>query len=118
MSERRCEVDGCDKLGQHTGQYRIDGSVIRRRHCSRHHGLRYGIGRYEYLRHRKTHCENKDGRLGFVCTSTIVWEGQLQVDHVNGIHSDNRPGNLQTLCANCHAYKTFVEQDWLDKTAA
>jgi hypothetical protein len=27
---------------------------------------------------------------------------QLEVHHLNGIHRDNRPENLQTLCANCH----------------
>jgi len=118
MGERICCEPGCTRLGQHTGNYRVDGSVIRRARCHRHHMAYYRMGRYQYLVHRKDYCENRDGRLGFTCTSTIVWEGQLQVDHINGIHDDNRECNLQTLCANCHAYKTFVEQDWLDKTAA
>lgn len=33
---------------------------------------------------------------------------QLDVDHINGIHDDNRPDNLQTLCANCHRLKTHI----------
>ena len=27
----------------------------------------------------------------------------LEVDHVNGDWSDNRPGNVRLLCPNCHA---------------
>lgn len=34
------------------------------------------------------------------------WEGELipiQIDHINGIHNDNRLENLTILCPNCHA---------------
>ena len=36
---------------------------------------------------------------------------QLDVDHKNGIHSDDNPLNLQTLCANCHRLKTHEERN-------
>ncbi len=36
---------------------------------------------------------------------------QLQVDHIDGNHLNNDAANLQTLCANCHALKTFRERD-------
>jgi hypothetical protein len=45
--------------------------------------------------------------LGYKCTTTIVWDGMLDVDHKNGDPTDNRPENLQTLCKCCHAYKTW-----------
>jgi hypothetical protein len=129
MSERICCEPGCNELGQHMGKRRRDGSVVRRARCHRHHKQHQAAKRgmtarewensfHAYRRYRRDYCENRDGRLGFTCTSTIVWEGQLQVDHINGIHTDNRESNLQTLCANCHAYKSYVNQDWLDKSAA
>lgn len=68
---------------------------------------------HPYRRYRKDYCENQDGRLGYVCTSTIVWDGQLDVDHKNGNPSDNEEENLQTLCKCCHAYKTNVKGDYL-----
>jgi len=63
-------------------------------------------------RYRKTYCENKDGRLGFICTTTIHWEGMLDVDHVNGNPFDEDEINYQTLCKCCHAYKTNKYKDY------
>jgi hypothetical protein len=67
---------------------------------------------HPYLRYRKTYCENNDSRLGFRCTTNIFWDGMLDVDHINGDPSDNRPCNLQTLCKCCHAYKTSKYKDY------
>lgn len=39
------------------------------------------------------------------------WQGTsipLELDHINGDHFDNRIENLQSLCPNCHAVKTFA----------
>ena len=50
----------------------------------------------------KDHCET----CGFVA----VHPCQLQLDHVNGDWTINRPDNRQTLCANCHALKSKFEK--------
>jgi len=68
---------------------------------------------HPYLKYRKDYCENKDGRLGFTCTTNIVWQGMLHVDHIDGNHTNNSSNNLQTLCACCHGYKTWKNQDYL-----
>ena len=105
--ERICEVPGCNRVGQHMGNYRKDGSVIRRKHCSKHHGIKYGLNGWDYKQHRKDYCENIDGRLGFKCTTTIIdTDYQLEVDHIDENHSNSVRENLQTLCACCHRIKT------------
>ena len=68
---------------------------------------------YRWYLNVQPSCENVDGRLGFKCTTTAFpGFGMLDVDHKNGIPTDNRRKNLQTLCKCCHAYKTNVNQDY------
>lgn len=119
----KCCIKNCKKkttlLGtNHTGELKFSN------YCETHGGTPF------HLSHRKTWCENEDGRLGFKCTSTIIWdpplpEGcdktvdygypqpMLQVDHIDG-NPYNEPldgSNFQTLCCNCHMYKTWKNGD-------
>lgn len=101
----KCVHEDCNNPGQHTGVKRKDGSVVYRAQCAGHHALRYNMdGGYRI--YKKDYCENTDGRLGFVCSTKIIDPCMLDVDHINHIHEDNRPKNLQTLCSCCHNYKT------------
>lgn len=102
----KCIVEGCNNGGQNTGRKK-DGSIRWRKYCSVHHTQTW----HPYLRYRKNYCENRDGRLGFICVCEIRFSGQLQVDHIDGNPSNNHPSNLQTLCANCHIYKGHINND-------
>lgn len=55
-----------------------------------------------YLAFRKDKCE----RCGFIPEHIC----QLDVDHIDTDHFNNDPKNLQTLCANCHRFKTWQER--------
>ena len=40
---------------------------------------------------------------------------QMDVDHIDGNHTNNDESNLQLLCANCHRLKTYENKDWESK---
>ncbi len=48
-----------------------------------------------------------------VCGFEAKIQMQLDVDHIDGDHTNEDPSNLQTLCANCHRYKTYTNKDFL-----
>lgn len=95
-----CMVPGCEERGTLLGTDE-SGELKHSSLCIDHNFSR------PYLIYRKKYCENIDSRLGFKCTTTILdpnW--QLEVDHLNENHADNREENLHTLCACCHRIKT------------
>lgn len=77
--------------------------------------------KHPYLKHRKSYCENVDGRFGFKCPcNDLIQSGTLpvqdrrylHVDHNDGNPSNNDPENLVTLCVFCHNIKTSLFEDW------
>ncbi|MHC4708741.1 MAG: HNH endonuclease signature motif containing protein [Planctomycetota bacterium] len=60
-----------------------------------------------YVIYKSDHCQS----CGFVPVNRV----QLDVDHIDGNRTNNDPDNLQTLCANCHRLKTYLNKDWQDK---
>jgi len=92
-SDKRFCKETCQKLssGKRTGSYQ------KRRKLNRKES-------HPYKKHKKDFCEC----CGFIAVNAC----QLDVDHINGNHQDNSPDNLQTLCANCHRLKTWLNKDW------
>jgi len=97
----------CNKNKQRSSG-KIRGKTVYKRLCDRCHRKKYGIKKYRslgYARHKKSSCE----QCGFIPVQSC----QLDVDHIDGDHSNSDPANLQTLCANCHRLKTLVNKDYL-----
>jgi 5-methylcytosine-specific restriction endonuclease McrA len=66
---------------------------------------------------KKHSCENKDGRLGFLCPCDQTRYAEYpsdcyHMDHINGNHSDNRVENIMTLCMMCHTIKGKRDGDF------
>jgi hypothetical protein len=58
--------------------------------------------------HKKDKCEK--------CDFVPEHSSQLDVDHIDGNKKNNDSSNLQTLCANCHRLKTYLNRDWENGT--
>lgn len=56
-----------------------------------------------------------------LCGQGPTWNGKLlvlQLDHVNGVHDDNRLDNLRMICPNCHTQTpTFCSRNRKTKTS-
>lgn len=124
LSHPKCKTVGCTNHKTVINWHWTSGAPIYRPVCGICHVARIatknGFEKYShftnskhpYRKHRKTYCENQDGRLGYKCRFKIRIDAQLETDHINGDPTDNRPQNLQTLCANCHKYKTHASKDY------
>lgn len=73
--------------------------------CTTCHKAKYNInnaGRKRgYCSHKKDKCE--------ICGFIPVHRCQLDVDHIDGDRTNSKESNLQTLCANCHRLKTYMQ---------
>ena len=72
----------------------------------------YVNSKHPSRKYRKDYCENIDGRLGYKCSYPKLpfkeVSALLQVDHIDGNPYNNDPSNFQTLCPNCHTYKSHT----------
>ena len=107
-----CVNIGCDRK-VHLANRSSTGRPVYRPVCSACHKSKGNV-REGVTGVKKDYCENRDGRLGFECTATIMGYLQLDMDHIDGNHYNNTPENIQTLCKNCHSWKSHVNEDHLN----
>lgn len=61
------------------------------------------ISAKSYRKNKKLYCEQ--------CKFIAIHSCQLDVDHIDGNHTNDEESNLQTLCSNCHRLKTFINKE-------
>jgi len=88
-----------------TGKYKASGEKYWR--CKNAHRQATLNKSAPWRQHKKDRCEE--------CGFFAKHPSQLHVDHIDGSKENNDLSNLMTLCANCHAYKTAMNQDWMSK---
>jgi 5-methylcytosine-specific restriction endonuclease McrA len=95
----------CGKPAESGGMRRSSGKKTYKKYCSVCHRHKKQSGEH-YFKYKKSVCEF----CGFIPVNAC----QLDVDHKDGDKRNNSPDNLQTLCANCHRLKTFINRDSLE----
>ena len=86
----------------HRCRYKFRQKRADQKFCSRN--CKTKVKNDPYIVYRKDHCDF----CGFVPLHLC----QSDVDHIDGDKSNNNHSNLQTLCANYHRLKTFLNKDW------
>ena len=112
---RECDTEGC-KSQQRKKHKRLDGTQCYSKYCSRCERIMYsgevlkgvyrsesGEAKFDYRSVKSDTCT----KCGWVADDKC----QLDVDHIDGDHSNNSLDNLQTLCANCHRLKTKINRE-------
>ena len=115
----RCSIDGCENF---LTAYQGPGSEHlcrdHQKNLSEYGGL--ATTKKLYSHQRKTHCEHcgysplTDIRVQQVEDLKIrnrLIRTLLTVDHIDGNHMNDDDDNLQTLCLDCHAIKTVLNED-------
>lgn len=103
---KECNERPCKKRSANSDKYRTMCSWCEKRK----YGYKEARKRYNKKNKRpyRKHLGDKCDSCGFIPINKC----QLDVDHIDGDHKNNNLTNLQTLCANCHRLKTFLNQDW------
>lgn len=118
-----CRAAGCDS---HLSLYKGPNSD---RYCRKHQlecheygGLAKGSKPYSFA---KTTVCSKCGKdvaelpqvkdIADEVKRNIALRSLITVDHIDGNHDNDDIDNLQGLCLDCHAIKTTINEDYLNK---
>jgi len=101
--------DCCNRVGYHKKYVKADGTigVKWKTFCDNHRTVNKA-SRDIFMKSRGG-CENRDGRLGWVCGDPTT--DSLTIDHWDGNRYNDNQENLVVLCANCHNKKTKIFRD-------
>ena len=101
-----CALPGCtNRASYHNAGKKLNGSLTAKwkMFCTPHRSTRkHEVDNWKM----KQKCSNIDAHHGFVCTATILYPEQLDVNHIDGDRHNNDPKNLECLCRNCHVSVT------------
>jgi len=95
----------CDTMVKIRPTYAPEGRQQWR--CKKGYNHAWAKSQRPYTLYKKEVCEE--------CGFFAKHPSQLHVDHMDGDKKNNEEVNLKTLCANCHAYKTAMNADWIPK---
>ncbi len=102
MNRPICSNYDCTNSAKQHG-FSVKGHRYYSKYCSLCEKKIYG-GKGRLEKYKKGHCE----KCGFQPENLC----QLDVDHIDGDNNNNDPTNYQTLCANCHRLKTYLNKEW------
>lgn len=80
--------------------------------CGGCHNQRRGLARNHYTKVREHPYRFYKGSICEKCGFEPEHPCQLDVDHMDGDHGNNKRENLMTLCSNCHRLKTYLNKDY------
>ncbi len=110
----KCAHPDCNKhVGYHERYIKEDGTVGAKWKAFCDHHRTVGKASRDAFIKSKGGCENRDGRLGWVCGDPNT--PSLTIDHWDGNKYNNDQSNLVVLCANCHNEKSKKFKDTLQR---
>jgi hypothetical protein len=74
--------------------------------CAKIRAARLQNGSLKGVQSIKIAIIERDGDFCSVCYTPSTWNDRplvLQLDHINGVNTDNRSTNVRLLCPNCHS---------------
>lgn len=94
----------CGNVCKRNGVSKVTGKPLFNTYCRSCSKARHGK--------KERFSKSVKGKVCESCGFKPLHPCQLDLDHIDGDRSNNTPSNHQTLCANCHRLKTYINRDW------